>query len=571
MNVIDEIKARLDIVDYIGRYAQLKPSGAYHKACCPFHSEKTPSFMVSAERQTWRCYGACGEGGDVIAFAMKYHGWTIQEALDELCKLAGIRREKHDKQADTLAERLSAVLRQAQRHFSDAFLGSPAADYWQSRGYSLELAQTWGIGYASQGWDTLTREFLMLEYSPEDLIDAGISRRSEQGRLYDYFRHRLTIPIRDARGRLVGFGARALSAEDNPKYLNSPASVFEKERYLFGYDRARDAIQHEKRVILVEGYLDVIACHAAGYLNVVGQMGTALSESQRKLLQGKDIIFALDADEAGQSSTRRSVEALRGQDHYIRVVKLTGAKDPAEAIQAGTWNQALIQAPNVLEWLIEREAVLDEHVSETDRVHQAQKVLKILAGFGGAVEQEWAKELLAKRLNISSFDLRRIKTEPAVRLRVVPAPSAPIHAPIEAHLLSAYLHNIRYLRRCQRELREMGLAELSAEDFVSYSQTFQVMLDALDQLGEEEVDYIRSRLSADLLTWEGVMPISAEDEPYLIVNALRLRMQTIQRHLESTIELEQREERYTLVRQREQVRALLAEKTQSALRRSPLR
>ncbi len=381
MSAADEIKSKLDIVQYIQRYVPLKKAGRTWKACCPFHVEKTPSFVVNENNQSWRCFGACAEGGDIFNFAMKYHGWTFTEAVAELGKLAGVetrRQTPEQRQHSEELDRLRGLLKSAADLFHDLLYNThdPAAaatlNYArQKRGLSDETLHRFQIGFAPPGWQNAVDTLKALGYSEDDLIATGIaSQNEESGRIYDRFRNRLMIPIRDERGRVVGFGARALAPDDNPKYLNSPQSpLFDKSRLLFGLDFAKPTIRDTETAVIVEGYLDAIQAHQAGYSNVVAQMGTALTEPQLKLLAprlAKKIILSLDSDAAGQSATRRSLEVAREtlQADYagrlsvdIRILVVPGAKDPDDLIreQPQAWTQLVADALPVAEYVIDRE------------------------------------------------------------------------------------------------------------------------------------------------------------------------------------------------------------------------
>jgi DNA primase len=356
MSVVDEIKSRLDIVQYISRTVPLKRAGRTFKACCPFHGEKTPSFVVDPGRQSWRCFGACSTGGDVVSFAMRQHGWTFTEALTELGKLTGVEvrpRSPEQQARDEHADRLRGLLKAAADFYHERLHDPNDPEAVQTLTYAREKRGLWDdtiarftIGYAPPGWRNALDLFIPLGYSEDDLITCGLAIRSDNGRVYDRFRNRLMIPIRDERGRPVGFGARALAAEDNPKYLNSPQTpLFDKSRLLFALDLAGGAIRESETVVVVEGYLDAIQAHQAGYANVVAQMGTALTETQLKLVAprwAKKIIMALDSDAAGQNATRRSLEVAREalQADYggklsvdIRILTVPDAKDPDDLIR----------------------------------------------------------------------------------------------------------------------------------------------------------------------------------------------------------------------------------------------
>ena len=326
MSNIDEIKSRLDIVAYVNQFVPLKKMGRYHKAPCPFHNEKTASFVVYEDRQAWHCYGACSEGGDIFNFAMKMHGWTFKETLEELGKQAGVTvtpQTSESVQREKQIEKLRALMKEASHAYQQALLDDSVAGANDAREYALVkrgLSRTvidlFGIGYAPKGWTTLTDYLTGMGYTVEDLIEAGLAvKKEETGRVYDRFRNRLVVPIRDAKGHVVAFGGRILDPNDQPKYLNSPQTpLFDKNRVLFGLDLAASSIRESETAVIVEGYMDAITAHQYGFRNVVAQMGTALTERQLQLIaprMAKRIVLALDSDNAGQKATVRSLEVAR--------------------------------------------------------------------------------------------------------------------------------------------------------------------------------------------------------------------------------------------------------------------
>jgi len=429
MSVTDEIKSRLDIVAYVQQYASLKKAGRYYKACCPFHHEKTPSFVVDPDRQTWRCFGACAEGGDVFSFAMKQHGWTFSEALQELGRAAGVEvstQSSEQRESSSRADKLRALLATAADWYHAALTQSPegagALQYaLQKRAFKPETLTQFKIGYAPKGWQSMLNELTALGYSQDDIIAAGLAIKNDQGRVYDRFRNRLMIPIRDDRGRVVGFGARALDPDDNPKYLNSPQSdVFDKSGLLFGLDSAKRAIRDSETAVIVEGYVDAIQAQQNGFLNVVAQMGTALTETQLKLIApryAKRIILALDSDAAGQSATMRSLEIARqtlAHDYAgrlsvdIRVVQTPGAKDPDDFIResAEAWRQLVENAVPVADYVIDSEvAHLSERATIQERETVARRVLPILLASENNLYNQSNVQRLALKLRISEADL----------------------------------------------------------------------------------------------------------------------------------------------------------------------
>jgi DNA primase len=432
MSVAQQIKDRLDIVEYISRFVpELKKSGRYYKAPCPFHSEKTPSFVVNQDTQTWRCFGACAEGGDLFNFAMKRNGWSFGEALQELGRLAGVEvstapaegREERAKH-----ERLLGLLKTASEFYhrllmSDRAEALPVREYaLVSRGFTPETLERFQIGYAPKGWDNMLKALTDLGYTPDEVLEAGVASKNEDsGRIYDRFRHRLMIPIRDERGRVVGFGARALDADDKPKYLNSPQSVlFDKSRTLFGLDMAKSVIREGGTAVIVEGYMDAIQAHQAGYRNVVAQMGTAMTEAQLALLApryAKQIILALDADEAGQNAMRRSLEVARqalSKDLMgrmsvdIRILQVDNAKDPDDVLRETPhlWQGYIERAVHLADFVIEHELrTLTDKPTVQEKQAVAQRLLPILMASETDLVRHDNVQKLALRLRIEEAQL----------------------------------------------------------------------------------------------------------------------------------------------------------------------
>lgn len=453
MSVVDEIKSRLDIVQYISRTVPLKRAGRTFKACCPFHGEKTPSFVVDPGRQSWRCFGACSTGGDVVSFAMRQHGWTFTEALAELGKLTGVEvrpRSQEQQARDEQADRLRGLMKAAADFYherlhntNDPEAVNTLAYARQKRGLTDDTIARFQIGYAPPGWRNALDLFTPLGYSEDDLIACGLAIKNDNGRVYDRFRNRLMIPIRDERGRTVGFGARALAAEDNPKYLNSPqTALFDKSRLLFALDLAGGAIRESETVVVVEGYLDAIQAHQAGYSNVVAQMGTALTETQLKLVAprwAKKIIMALDSDAAGQNATRRSLEVAREtlQADYggklsvdIRILTVPGAKDPDDLIREhpDQWQGLVENAVPVADYVIAMEtAHLPPKASLQEREAVARALLPILNASESDLYKKDNLQKLAMKLRIAERDLLAWANEQTAltRLKVQRAPLAP--------------------------------------------------------------------------------------------------------------------------------------------------
>lgn len=325
MTVTDEIKDRLDIIDVVSTYVQLKKAGRTYKGLCPFHNEKTPSFVVFPDSQNWHCFGACATGGDIFSFVMKRENVDFGEALAILAARAGVELKPQSDQAsgeDSRLERLRAIQTDAAVYFhhllSKSEEGAIAREYLDRRGLTRETWENWQLGYSLDSWDALKNRLQGKGYRPEELEEAGlVIRKEETGSYFDRFRSRLMIPIRDGQGRTIGFGARILRedpAYPSPKYMNSPQTpLFDKGSVLFGLDMARKAIRDADLAVIVEGYMDVLMSHQVGVANVVAGMGTALTEAQMRLLKRytANVTLALDPDVAGEHAAVRGLEAAR--------------------------------------------------------------------------------------------------------------------------------------------------------------------------------------------------------------------------------------------------------------------
>lgn len=384
MSATDEIKAQIDIVDLVAESVALQRSGQTFKARCPFHAEKTPSFVVDPRRQTWRCFGACAEGGDIFSWVMKRESVEFREALTRLAQRAGIELRPRSPEAaarDEERKRLLAANEAALvwwRQLLDAQEGQIAREHLAQRGLGAESVERFGIGVAPSEQDGLIRRLGARGFRSEELERAGLIVITEQGPR-DRFRDRLMFPIRNARGECVGFGGRTL-IDEPAKYVNTPESpLFEKRSLLYGLNLARDAIRSAGHVIVVEGYTDVISAHEHGTPQTVASMGTSLTDAQVRLLKPltRDVRFALDADTAGQAATRRGIETaragmgaapriaidprgvIRQQDELasdIRIIELPEGRDPDDLIRRDPqlWAQLVDDAPPFLDWLFER-------------------------------------------------------------------------------------------------------------------------------------------------------------------------------------------------------------------------
>lgn len=335
MSVSDEVKQRIDIVDLISRYTPLKRSGATYKGLCPFHSERTPSFIVFPNSGTWRCFGACGVGGDIFSFVMRKENLDFRDALQLLAKEAGVNLEENEADASgdqrsklyEINEIAATYFQEILRHHAAA---QPARDYLERRGIDPAAQEQFRLGFALDQWSSL-RDFLSEKgYNIEQQTVAGLLKRHEErNSTYDAFRARLMIPIRDRQGRVIGFGGRVLD-NSQPKYLNTAeTALFHKSKVIYGLDLAHQAVRAADKVVIVEGYMDVIAAHQHGYANVVACMGTSLTTEQLQQLQRytNNYVMALDADVAGQQATIRGLNQARQALARVRKPTVTSSGD----------------------------------------------------------------------------------------------------------------------------------------------------------------------------------------------------------------------------------------------------
>ena len=508
MSVIDEIKDRLDIVEVISSYIPLQKAGRNHKALCPFHSEKTPSFVVFPDSQRWHCFGACGEGGDVFTFVMKQEGWDFRTAREELARRAGVElrdRTPAQVEAEHEADRLRGLLAAAAQYYHHLLRHAPEAEaaraYIARRGLSDETIERFLLGYSLPGWEGTRAAMTARGHSVDDLTKAGLLVQREDGSGgYDRFRDRLMIPIRDVKERVIGFGARTLDPEGVPKYINSPqTSLFDKSQTLFGLDLARQAIRREDRAVIVEGYMDVMQASQAGFANVVAQMGTALTEPQLRQLQRYThrLVLALDPDVAGIQATLRGVDVARdvmeqewepifdprglvgyearlGAD--LRVLRLPPGQDPDDLIRedAERWAASVEEAVPVVDFYLQ---ILLEGVDLDDTKTKAQVVdtlLPVLRAVANPVEREDYVQKIARTLRVDARAVQsRLRSGGQRRTRPrhtqapvsdQPRPEA-MEADLEGYCLSALLHRPDALSQINAALVESQLEPLQSQDF----------------------------------------------------------------------------------------------------------
>jgi len=449
-SVVDEIKSRLDVVDLLGEYIHLQKAGRNYKALCPFHSEKTPSFIVFPDTQSWHCFGACQTGGDIFSFVMKKENVDFAEALRILAEKAGVtlHAERPNSDSDKL-DRLRQLNAAAAAHFRKNLQRHPAAalarQYIAQRGLNDAICDQFQIGYALDSWDDLLKAMISLGFDKETLVEAGLNRTSEDGRSqYDRFRGRLMFPISDKQGRIVGFGGRILG-KGEPKYLNTPQTLlFDKSSILYGLAQARRAIREQDSVVIVEGYMDVLAAHQFGYHNVIASMGTALTEAQLRQLkrEAENVILALDADSAGQQATLRGLEVARetleretvpvptasGLVRFeerlqtnIFVLFLPEGKDPDEFIRAHpeAWPEVVAKAVPIIDFYMQQVITDIDLTTANGKAKAVNRIAPIIKELSDDIKRYHYVQRLARLLKMDErYLLERFAGQGGYRRRL---------------------------------------------------------------------------------------------------------------------------------------------------------
>ena len=549
MSTIDEVKSKIDIVDLVSEAGvKLRHAGRNYTGFCPFHDNKhTPAFVVWPESGTWRCFGQCNEGGDIFKFVMKREGLDFKDALQKLADRAGVKVESFAAEKPEVKEaheHLRVLLEDSIVYYrTQLFNNKEILGYLhEKRGLTDATIETFGLGYAPHGYDNLLKHFLPKGYSEKDLIDAGMlsvrdaeDERNSQHvtRSFDRFRNRIMIPIRDDQGKMAGFGARIVDPTDIPKFLNSPETpIFTKGKILYGLDRARKPIRAADQAVIVEGYLDVIALHQAGYENVVSPMGTALTEDQLRLLKklSRRIVLALDPDTAGQKAVLRGLDAARsamdregelGFDARgllrnearlqadLRVASMPDGLDPDELVARDKeeWKRLIENAKPIVTHVMDSLAV-GQNLNDAKVKNQiAAQVIPLIEDLPNALERDTYRQALARMLRVDERSLMSTQVQGPVMRRkprtviqkMQPDRSIMAVNPnlkIESYCLGVLLRKPDLLYRLDKSFQEFGLSPLAAEDFeyTDHQLLFGVVRLAVEQDENDHHQYVTSHL-----------------------------------------------------------------------------
>ena len=407
--IIEEIRQNNDVVDIISQYVHLTRKGRNYFGLCPFHNEKSPSFSVSPDRQIFHCFG-CGVGGNVYTFLMKIEGITFKEALEQLAERANIQLPTLTSGSDTAKEELKAKVYKVNEFTAEFYhqnLYKPnakmAQEYVKKRKLNQETLEAYKIGFSGK-FDELYKALKQQGFGEKEILESGLVNKNDNGTYIDRYRNRLMFPICDARGKVIAFGGRVLD-DSKPKYINSPENiVYSKGRHLFGLNVAKK--YSSKKLLIVEGYMDVISLHQRGIENVVGALGTALTEQQGWLLRKstEQVILGFDADGAGQTAVARSMEILQNMGCDMRVLQIEGAKDPDEFIVKfgdGRFKLAMENAISLVEFKVKNLRKDINLENAADKIKFLNEIAKILAKVENTIEREIYIEKIAKGYNIS--------------------------------------------------------------------------------------------------------------------------------------------------------------------------
>jgi DNA primase len=547
MSSIDEIKSRIDIVDLVSESVQLKHSGKNYTGFCPFHpNTRTPSFVVFPSTGTWRCFGQCNEGGDIFSFTMKKQGWDFPETLKYLAEKAGVQLKPQTPEmviAEEEHDQLRSILEEAANYFHHQLRntseGQKALEYLKKRGLSDEIIDSFGLGYAPNAREAIIQFFKAKGRSENQLRDAGLVAEREDGSIYDKFRHRIIFPIRDGRGRMAGFGGRILDPNELPKFLNSPQTpVFDKSALLYGLEHARTPIRALDQVVIVEGYLDVIALHQAGFTNTVSPMGTALTEHQMRLLKRltQRFILALDPDTAGDKATMRGLQIARqtmdrGTEPVfdarglmvhesrlqadIRVTTLPEGMDPDDVVKRDPteWQHIIESAKPVVIHVMETLATGRDVDDPKTKSEIASQVMPLINEVPDPIEREAYRQRLARLIKVDERLLvggesgsrptrhRSRSTQPIAREPKQDIVFQAGNALLEAHCLGILIRRPELVFHVDRALNEARLTRLSRLDFerAEYQAIFELVEESLAQDRSEPMNYVLNRLSLPLM------------------------------------------------------------------------
>ena len=617
MSVTDEIKDRIDIVDLISESVELRRAGSSYSGFCPFHANtKTPSFAVFPDTQTWHCFGECAEGGDVFNFVMKKEGWDFAETLRYLSERTGVPLKPltpEDQEKKEEHTRLRKLLEDAvtfyRHNLYNTEAGKTALEYLHNRQLTDETIESFGLGYAPNSWDAATNHFKTKGYTEKDLREVGLVSDRDSGGVYDRFRHRMMIPIRDRGGRMTGFGARTLDPDGVPKYLNSPQTdLFDKGKILYGLDKAGRAIRDKDQIILVEGYMGVIAPHQHGFANVVATMGTALTDHHLRSIKRytKRIILAMDSDAAGINATLRGLKVARETldrttdlvfdargllqreariQADLRVATLPPGMDPDDVVNQdpAEWERIIAEARPVVVHVMDTLSEGRDLEDPKTKSEIAAQVVPLIEDIPDAIERETYLQRLARMLKVDERSLMGYSSPPAKKRpswkQPPPQPDFPpveesVQLPspkrketvYEAHCISFLVRHPELMYKVDRSLSEAGLERISKNDFqhTDHQIIFELVRESLQQGEMEPANHVISNIPMALIELvDELLARTAEFDPKTdkvledvmraLLNLRSSQVITIRTHMRYEFEKDQEKGVFKLTEQQKKI------------------
>lgn len=406
---VEEIKQRLNIAEVIAEYIKLTQAGTNFKAKCPFHNEKTPSFMVSPERQFWHCFG-CNEGGDIFTFVMKMEGLEFKDALKLLAERAGVKLKTVNYSASGKKGKIMEILKLSKKFYTECLkikTGLKAYQYLRDRGLTQESIDNFELGYAPDSWDILSKFLKKKGYSEVEIFDSGLTVKKENGGYYDRFRGRIMFPINNISGQTIGYSSRIMPGkeESQAKYINTPETlVYNKSSVLYGLDKAKMKLRTAKECIMVEGNMDVIASHQAGVDNVVATSGTALTDIQLRIIKRytDNINFAFDVDAAGIKAAKRGIELAIQEGMNVGIIQVPEGKDPADCVKSDPklWQDAALKPKKIMEFYFDIVFSKNDRNDVEGKKVIARELIGIIAKIANKIEQSHYLQQLSQRLDV---------------------------------------------------------------------------------------------------------------------------------------------------------------------------
>ncbi len=514
-NPIEEIKKKIDIVEFISSFITLKKAGRNFKAVCPFHQEKSPSFVVSPERGIWHCFGACGDGGDVIKFLMKWENITFIEALRELAKKTGIKLNKisFEDKIWQKKERYLGMNQLASEFFhyilNKTAFGKKASQYLKDRALNQSIVDKFQLGYSPSSWDSLKLFLKKKKYEEEEMMENGLLVRSERGSYYDRFRGRLMFPLSDSRNNVLGFSGRILDGDEKEaKYINTPETpIYHKRETLFGINLAKEEIKNKKNVFIVEGEIDVITPYQHGFSNFVAVKGTSLTNEQLMLLKRytDKITLMMDADPAGVESIKRGIDEAEKFDFEIRVVTIDYAKDPDEAFKKDpTKFKKLIAKPiPIYDFLIETAQKKYPEESAFSRKKIGEEIIPMIEKIINPIVRTFYIKKLAGILEVSEVTIENLISQLKRKKKQLSLNKIKYNKPIEDSrelIIDKYILSIVFQSEDPKEIYHKFFNVLKPEYFLhpSYEKISRYFFDEVEKNNKININQFGKNLPDEL-------------------------------------------------------------------------